>query len=346
MIKVFSGKWRGLNDGLPNFGMILSFRFREIVSEFKGAKLAVFLVIALHADENGVSRPSHDLLEKETGYRREAISKALKELYEMKIKGQHVLMKYREKNEKGHFIGPNNYIIFPTDEELTQSSFFDDTLEFDFTTVSPSEPEVKPKDSKVKPLNTGGSILDDSEVVDESNIVEWFEQRKKNGVRSSAEELPKPPRTEEEIRNRVANAVVSNQLRTRDKNPVIEMYLAKVPEHVRQLASAFCYGRGRPPRDKEDKMWRSEWQDQYELGLTAEHIEDAFEYHRRNNLSVRSPVSVLTVAENLRSGQIRMDFDQERSETSQNIAGARQVSAGDDGGDLDVMSELGMNDDG
>ena len=313
-------------------------------SQHKGNALVLMLVIANYADEGGKAWPRIETLRKKTKLSERQIIRLTKKIEDS---GE---CDVTHRRNSGNVYQLRFDVL--TDKKETKMSVIDGEKDPESQLITDSKSQIitdsavsdDPSLTVKEPLiNARDSV--DGEVVGEDEIVEWFDDRKKSGVRSSAEELPKPPRTEAEIKDRIRNAVVRNQLRARDKNPVIEMYLAKVPEHVRPLASAFCYGRGRAPRDKEDKMWRREWQDQYELGLTSEHIEDAFEYHRIHNLSVRSPVSVLTVAENLRSGQIRMDFDRESGETSQNIAGARQVSAGDGGEDLDVMRELGFTED-
>jgi hypothetical protein len=122
MIKVFSGEWRGLGTKESRLGMIIDFDFRTILHHFHGAKLHVFMCIALHSDENGRSWPGYELIEKETGYNRSSIADALRELCRLEIDGHRVLMRYREKDEKGCFTGSNRYQIFPTAEEVVAYS--------------------------------------------------------------------------------------------------------------------------------------------------------------------------------------------------------------------------------
>jgi hypothetical protein len=138
LIKVFSGKWRGLGDDAENgFGMILDFRFRDILYHFKGAKLGVFLCIALHADENGLAYPGYELIQKETGYSMSTINEALDSLCEMEIDGKRVLIRYRERDEQQQFVGSNRYLIFPTNEEIQQQK----TVEPDFENRKVDEPD-------------------------------------------------------------------------------------------------------------------------------------------------------------------------------------------------------------
>jgi len=59
----------------------LSVAFREKwISLLSGSKLAVFLVIALHIDENGKSFPSIELISKETGYSERQVIRAIQQL--------------------------------------------------------------------------------------------------------------------------------------------------------------------------------------------------------------------------------------------------------------------------
>lgn len=118
MIKVFNGKWRGLGETEKAFGMILDFKFREIIHLFSGAELKVFIAIALHADENGKAYPGYDLLEKETGLHRSTVATALNSLCEMRIEDNLVLLRYRERDSEGKFVGGNKYIIFPTKDDI------------------------------------------------------------------------------------------------------------------------------------------------------------------------------------------------------------------------------------
>jgi hypothetical protein len=118
MIKVFGGEWRGLGKKEKHQGMILEFEFRKYLKEFKGARLAVFMCIALHCDENGECYPSYDLIEDETGLTRGTIGTAINDLCELVIEGHRVLHRFRERDTAGKYIGSNHYLVFPTDEEV------------------------------------------------------------------------------------------------------------------------------------------------------------------------------------------------------------------------------------
>ena len=164
MIKVFKGAWRGIGQQKDNIGMIFSFRFRDYMHHFKGVKLAVFIALCLHADENGVCYPSYSRLEKETGYYREAVSKAIQQLCEMEIEGHRILIKWRERDEIGKYTGSNRYRIFPTQKEIeellgskielpqdeAQSSKIElgGSAEIEPGDSSKIEPEVKPLQEK------------------------------------------------------------------------------------------------------------------------------------------------------------------------------------------------------
>jgi len=129
MIKVFNGNWRGIGDKEPEFWMRLEFGFRDYLHFFKGAKLAVFMAIVLHSDEDGIAFPSYDYMEQETGYGRDTIGRALNELCKLKIQGKRVLERYRIRDENGHLVGSNRYLIFPSEQDLIYHSPILPTLE-------------------------------------------------------------------------------------------------------------------------------------------------------------------------------------------------------------------------
>lgn len=129
MIKVFSGSWRGPGRREKALGLIVGFEFRKFLHLFKGAKLSVFMDIILHCDEEGHCWPSYDLIERETGYTRHSIAYALDALCEIKLEGEPVLIRWRERDEKGQYIGSNHYLIFPTPEEVDAQSAINDTLD-------------------------------------------------------------------------------------------------------------------------------------------------------------------------------------------------------------------------
>lgn len=130
MIRIFSGKWRGLGENQDGLGMLLDFRFREVLHQFKGARLHVFIDIALHSDENGFSFPGYQCISKETGLSTSTIAQALEDLCSLEINGHRVLLRYRERDEKGLFTGSNRYLIFPTKEEIQKYESTDPDFDF------------------------------------------------------------------------------------------------------------------------------------------------------------------------------------------------------------------------
>jgi hypothetical protein len=162
--------------------------------------------------------------------------------------------------------------------------------------------EVDPrteKETKKESLSTE-SIEQTFDTVDESNVIDWLAEKKKSQVKPVREQV-----TEEDYKERISQAIVeSEQTVAKDGSDLkIENYLVKVPEQVRELARAFCYKFGRPPTKKEDKLWRSNWNDQIEIGLTPALVEAAFEIMEQTKpepLTIRAPSSVNAVAERLK----------------------------------------------
>ena len=88
---------------------------------------AVFLAIALHADQNGWAYPSRATLARETGYNPDTITSALAALCQTTINGHRLLLKYQPQAVMGQF-SSNHYLIFPTDEEIAQFEATQPTL--------------------------------------------------------------------------------------------------------------------------------------------------------------------------------------------------------------------------
>lgn len=157
MIKIFNGKMRGPGANGRQLGAIIDFTFREYIHYFKGANLHIFMAICLHSDEEGYCFPSYDTLERETGYGRATIAKAIKDLCDLKIDGFYVLAKWRKRDEKGRFTGSNRYRIFPSPEELqeletdVQSS---ESPEFRNSNCGQDELEDKPLKEKDNPIDS------------------------------------------------------------------------------------------------------------------------------------------------------------------------------------------------
>lgn len=116
MISVFNGRIRALGHNDESVFMQTDVQFREYLHCFKGARLAVFMAISLHTNAEGWSWPSISLLSKETGYNEQTISTAIKDLCELTIEGQRVLLCYQQISD-GRF-GSNRYLIFPTAKDV------------------------------------------------------------------------------------------------------------------------------------------------------------------------------------------------------------------------------------
>jgi hypothetical protein len=86
----------------------VTFRNHQL-AQLKGAKLAVFLCIALHINEDGICFPSVSRIVKETGYSRDTVHVALKGLETMgfisRVSGR--------REDKTHKYKSNSYRIFP-----------------------------------------------------------------------------------------------------------------------------------------------------------------------------------------------------------------------------------------
>jgi hypothetical protein len=101
------------------FHMRMEARFREYLYHFKGPKLAIFLAIALHADDQGWAWPSLSLLSKETGYNITTISENVTELCAMQIDRHHVLIAVQAKDVTNRFKA-NRYLVLPSDAEVAE----------------------------------------------------------------------------------------------------------------------------------------------------------------------------------------------------------------------------------
>jgi hypothetical protein len=121
MITFFNGHRRGLGENpAPTVYAQIDVSFREHLSHFKGARLAVLLAIALHANEEGWSWPSYETLAQETGYSEDAIRRALQDLCALEINGQRVLLRYQPPAGGNKTFESNRYLLFPSPEEVAQ----------------------------------------------------------------------------------------------------------------------------------------------------------------------------------------------------------------------------------
>jgi hypothetical protein len=118
MLSIFNGRSRSLGSSSGAVFAQLSVEFREHIHLFKGARLHVFLCIALHADEQGWAFPGIETrIKRETGYNRDTIIQALNDLCAMTIEGHRVLLAYQPVRADGTFQA-NQYLIFPTAAEV------------------------------------------------------------------------------------------------------------------------------------------------------------------------------------------------------------------------------------
>lgn len=117
MFQIFNGTTRGLGE-TPQLDTYLKMGvgFRKYLHHLKGANLAVFLCIVLHADERGWSTPSMNQLKDETGYQLGTVSAAVTSLCETIIEGKRLMFAMQER-KRGRF-KQNAYLIFPSPEEI------------------------------------------------------------------------------------------------------------------------------------------------------------------------------------------------------------------------------------
>jgi hypothetical protein len=116
--RIFNGHSRGLGQNATMaIYMQMSVGFRGYLHYFKGAQLAAFIAIALHANDEGWSEPSLELLSEETGYGIDTLSLSISKLCEKEIEGHRVLLVNQPRDAAGHVLN-NRYLIFPTPEEI------------------------------------------------------------------------------------------------------------------------------------------------------------------------------------------------------------------------------------
>jgi len=120
MISIFNGRKRALGGETSEVFAQVGVKFREHLHYLRGAKLHVFLAISLHANENGWAWPSVSLLAKETGYNPGTINDALKDLCDLTINGERLLLKFQPKNKGNGQFHSNHYLIFPSAAEVEE----------------------------------------------------------------------------------------------------------------------------------------------------------------------------------------------------------------------------------
>src|SRR5919198_6288498 len=120
MIQIFNGRSRGLGqDAQHAVYLQVSVQMRQHLHHFKGARLGVFLAIALHSNADGWAWPSLAVLRAETGYNVQTISQALSDLCALTIDGERVLLAVQDRAASGTF-ATNRYLLFPSDEDVAR----------------------------------------------------------------------------------------------------------------------------------------------------------------------------------------------------------------------------------
>jgi hypothetical protein len=120
MIQIFNGRSRGLGqEGQDAVYLQVSVALRGHLHHFKGARLGVFMAIALHSNADGWAWPSMAALKAETGYNVQTISQALHDLCVLTIDDQRVLLAVQQRTAQGAFAS-NRYLLFPSAEEVAQ----------------------------------------------------------------------------------------------------------------------------------------------------------------------------------------------------------------------------------
>src|SRR5919206_5271519 len=120
MIQIFNGRSRSLGqDAQDAVYLQVSVKMRQHLHHFKGARLGVFLAIALHSNAEGWAWPSLAMLKAETGYNVQTISQALSDLCALTIDGERVLLAVQDRATSGTF-ATNRYLLFPSDEDIAR----------------------------------------------------------------------------------------------------------------------------------------------------------------------------------------------------------------------------------
>lgn len=118
MITIFNGRKLSLDGTEDEIHAQVSVSLRQHIHHFCNGKnlnaFAIFMVIALHIDENGWAFPGRDTIKKEVGLStNNAISSSLTMLRKMRIEGHRVLAIYRQRDPETGQVGRNVYRIFP-----------------------------------------------------------------------------------------------------------------------------------------------------------------------------------------------------------------------------------------
>src|SRR6266487_3498615 len=139
MIQIFNGRSRALGqDAQEAVFLQVSVTLRQHLHHFKGARLGVFMAIALHSNADGWAWPSLPVLKAETGYNIQTISQALGDLCTLTIAGQRVLLAVQDRAPHGTF-ATNRYLLFPSAAEVAQYEGADGPLP-----ILPDTPHATP----------------------------------------------------------------------------------------------------------------------------------------------------------------------------------------------------------
>jgi|GEM_PF-4717318 len=200
MFSVFNGRKRSLFEE-PHHSVFIQVDVQLLkhLHRFKGATLAVLMALALRMNEHGWCWPSIEQLQRDTGYSRNAIFHALKELCEMRIEGRRVLLRAQLREPDGTFAS-NCYLLFPTDEEV---EMYDGkellSTEYHFLVLGTRSPSTTFTDSvKVNPNNNHNNI--------NHNQYEEEEEERRGKIKAALEELGVFPNAAQEIANKMVGA--------------------------------------------------------------------------------------------------------------------------------------------
>jgi hypothetical protein len=120
MITIFNGRQRTLGESSTAIYAQVNVEMREHLHILKGAKLAVFLALALHANEHGWCWPSRDRIARETGYNKDTVSAAIADLCTITINDERILLRYQPKDGNNGTFDTVHYLIFPTAHDVAQ----------------------------------------------------------------------------------------------------------------------------------------------------------------------------------------------------------------------------------
>ena len=121
LITIFNGRRRRPGDDEAQIYAQVDVTFRQHLHRFKGARLSVFMCIALHIDKDGWTRSlSIDQICHETGYTRNTVAKATAWLRQATLHGYRVLLVTNSGRDENGTWHTNEYLVFPTDQDIRQ----------------------------------------------------------------------------------------------------------------------------------------------------------------------------------------------------------------------------------